>query len=52
VETYTGKTLKLNCGSVCVHGDNASAVSFVKTIRAELEKQGVTVADMRRVIAG
>ncbi len=52
VETYTGNTLALSCGSVCVHGDNASAVSFVKTIRAELEKQGVSVVNMRRVVAG
>ncbi len=51
VETYTGNTLALSCGSVCVHGDNASAVSFVKTIRAELEKQGVSEVNMRRVEA-
>ena len=30
--------------SICVHGDNPSAVEFVKNIRAQLTARGVEIA--------
>jgi UPF0271 protein len=50
VVTYTGNVLKLNCKSVCVHGDNAAAVAFVQKIRDELKKEGVEAANMKKVL--
>jgi len=43
VRTVTGKDIPIRADSVCVHGDNASAVEFVRTIRAKLEGDGVVV---------
>jgi len=50
VVTYTGNILKLNCKSVCVHGDNEAAVAFVQKIRGELGKEGVEAANMKKVL--
>ncbi|MEA4921116.1 MAG: 5-oxoprolinase subunit PxpA [Clostridiaceae bacterium] len=50
VETYKGGLLRLNCSSVCVHGDNKDAVEFVKNIRNSLEKEGVEAVNMKKVL--
>ena len=51
VETHAGNLLRLDCRSVCVHGDNAAAVDFVRQIRAALGQQGVEAANMRQVLS-
>ncbi len=50
VVTYTGNILKLDCKSVCVHGDNEAAVAFVRKIRGELQKENVEAANMKQVL--
>lgn len=44
----TGKDIAVGCDSVCVHGDNEHAVAFVKTIRARLADEGISVQPFGR----
>jgi UPF0271 protein len=44
VTAITGEEVAISADSICVHGDNPSAVAFVKNIRAALESEGVTIA--------
>jgi UPF0271 protein len=44
VESVTGKTIPIKADSICVHGDGAKALAFVKRIREALTMAGVTVA--------
>ena len=44
LESVTGKRLKVEIDSVCVHGDNFSAVAMAKGLRKGLEIAGWTVA--------
>lgn len=46
VETVTGKVINIKADSICVHGDNPSALEFVKNIRETLEKNGVTICNL------
>jgi UPF0271 protein len=46
VTAVTGKEIPLRADSVCVHGDNAHALEFVKKIRAALEEEGIEVRAM------
>ena len=46
----TGETVPLKADSICVHGDNPSAVEFVKNIRARLTEEGVTIAPIREIV--
>ncbi len=50
VTTYTGNELDLKIDSICVHGDNAHALEFVKTIRARLAEEGVEIAPLSKVL--
>ncbi|MCR5473856.1 MAG: LamB/YcsF family protein [Lachnospiraceae bacterium] len=50
VTTYSGKELKLRIDSICVHGDNAHALEFVRTIRERLTDEGIEIAPLRRVV--
>lgn len=43
VQTYSGETLILQTGSLCVHGDSAGAVETAKLARAAIEAQGLTI---------
>lgn len=43
VESASGKLISIQADSICVHGDNPSALEFVRNIRAELEKNGVEI---------
>ena len=40
----TGKVLKVQIDSICVHGDNPSSVEIARRLRAALEADGWTVA--------
>ena len=50
METITGKVIDIKADSICVHGDNPSALEFVKNIRAELEANGVTIANIDAIV--
>lgn len=50
VTAITGEKVALSADSICVHGDNPSAVEFVKNIRDALTKEGVTIAPIAEVI--
>lgn len=44
IEAIDGSVLRLQAGSICVHGDSAGAVDMARRIREELVAGGVTVA--------
>ena len=46
----TGEEVPLAADSICVHGDNPSAVEFVKNIRAKLIEEGVTIAPICEIV--
>jgi len=50
VTAVTGEDVRIQAHSVCVHGDNPSAVAFVKSIRARLEAEGVTIAPLSEIV--
>ena len=50
VTAITGEEVPLAADSICVHGDNPSAVEFVKNIRARLEAEGVTIAPISEIV--
>ncbi len=50
VTAITGEEVPLEVHSICVHGDNPSAVEFVKNIRAKLEAEGVTIAPIAEIV--
>ena len=49
VETVSGKIINIKADSICVHGDNPSALEFVRNIRATLEKNGVTICNLTQL---
>lgn len=51
VTTYSGKKLELKIDSICVHGDNAHALEFVRIIRERLSSEGITIAPLSEVLA-
>ena len=46
VTAITGEEVAIQAHSICVHGDNPSAVAFVKDIRKALEENGVVVCPL------
>ncbi|MBQ5442262.1 MAG: LamB/YcsF family protein, partial [Oscillospiraceae bacterium] len=50
VTAITGEEVPLEVHSICVHGDNPSAVAFVKNICARLEEEGVTIAPIAQIV--
>ena len=50
VTAITGEEVAIEAHSICVHGDNPSAVEFVKNIRARLEAEGVTIAPIAEIV--
>ena len=42
-----GTDIEIVPDSVCVHGDNVKALTFVTKIRAALEAEGVEIAPLR-----
>jgi 5-oxoprolinase (ATP-hydrolysing) subunit A len=46
LETVTatdGRLVPIACDTVCIHGDGENAVSFARSIRAELERRDITI---------
>lgn len=50
VTAVTGEEIAIRADSICVHGDNPSAVEFVARIRAALEAQGVSIVPVGRFV--
>ena len=50
VQAITGRDITVRADSICVHGDGPKALAFVQSIRAALQKAGVTVAPLREVL--
>jgi UPF0271 protein len=44
VTTVSGKRIPVEIDTICVHGDEPSAVVMARTVRAKLEANGVTIA--------
>jgi UPF0271 protein len=44
VTTVSGKRIAMEIDTICVHGDEPTAVAMARTVRARLEAEGVTVA--------
>lgn len=51
VTAETGEDVPIEAHSICVHGDNPSAVEFVQTIRSTLEESGVTICPLSHVLS-
>lgn len=43
IESESGRTIGINADTICVHGDNAHALAFVRKIRAALEEAGIEI---------
>ena len=50
VTAVTGEEVSIQAHSICVHGDNPSAVEFVKNIRAALTAQGVEIVPLAQIV--
>lgn len=50
VTTYSGNELELKIDSICVHGDNAHALEFVRSIRERLAEEGIEIAPLSEVV--
>ena len=50
VTAITGEEVEIAAHSICVHGDNPSAVEFVKNIRTQLTARGVEIAPIREIV--
>ncbi len=50
VVSIEGVEIELKADTLCVHGDNPSAVQMVKRIRQELKASGVEVTAMKNFI--
>ncbi|CAB1239597.1 oxoprolinase subunit A [Ruminococcaceae bacterium BL-6] len=52
VTAITGEQIHLEPQSICVHGDTAEAVEFVRNIRESLTGEGIEIANLAAVCAG
>ncbi len=50
VTAITGEEVQIDAHSICVHGDNPSAVEFVKNIRSVLESKGIAIAPIADIV--
>lgn len=50
VTAIDGTDININANSICVHGDNPEAVSFVRLIREKLETDGIQVKPIKDFI--
>ncbi len=50
VTSIDGKEIELKADTLCVHGDNPSAVQMVKKIREDLKAAGVAVTPMKNFV--
>jgi UPF0271 protein len=52
VATRSGKVIKVEIDTICVHGDEPSAVTVAKAIRAGLDEAGIEVVTLPEIMAG
>ncbi len=50
ITAIDGTDIHINADSICVHGDNPEAVSFVKIIRERLEADGIQIKPIKEFI--
>jgi UPF0271 protein len=50
VRAVDGTDIELCAESVCVHGDGAKALDFVKKIREAFEKEGIQICPLARIL--
>ena len=50
VRAYSGNDIELKIDSICVHGDNAHALDFVRIIRKRLSEEGIEIAPLSHII--
>jgi UPF0271 protein len=50
VTAYTGEEISLHVDTICVHGDNPTAVDIAKTIRQKLEEAGIEVLSLESFV--
>lgn len=50
VTSLSGKEIPLEAHSICVHGDNPSAVQFVESIRHKLSEEGINVLPLNQLV--
>jgi UPF0271 protein len=50
VTSIDGKEIELKADTLCVHGDNPSAVQMVQKIRRDLKAAGVEVTPLKNFI--
>jgi UPF0271 protein len=50
ITAIDGTDIHINADSICVHGDNPEAVSFVKLIRERLEADGILIKPIKEFI--
>ncbi|MDR3185429.1 MAG: LamB/YcsF family protein [Christensenellaceae bacterium] len=49
VTTVNGKDINIEADSICVHGDGAHALDFVKKINASLKKSNISLAPLSEI---
>ncbi len=50
VTAITGRDIPIRVDSICVHGDGAKALAFVKKIRSVLTAEGVTICPLDEIV--
>ncbi|TJX14211.1 5-oxoprolinase subunit PxpA [Tissierella creatinini] len=50
ITTIDGTDINIKSDSICVHGDNPEAVSFVKTIKENLQADGIEIKSLANFI--
>jgi len=51
IPTIEGKLIGVKADTICCHGDAPNAADVVKRIREEFDKQGITVANLSKILA-
>ncbi|MBQ7491062.1 MAG: LamB/YcsF family protein [Clostridia bacterium] len=50
VECMDGTILSMRCASICVHGDNETALETVRLIRSTLEQNGISLRPIKELL--
>jgi UPF0271 protein len=50
IETVDGKSIKIVADTICLHSDSPNAPEVAKTVREELEKNGVNVLPVGKIL--
>ncbi|MBC2451253.1 LamB/YcsF family protein, partial [Clostridium saccharobutylicum] len=51
VKTITGIDIPIKVDSICVHGDGAKALEFVRKIKAGLEEQDIKITPLYKLVS-